>query len=92
MAGSPGLLQTWCASEDAVSLRGGWMKVFHIGNWGERTTPYKHGETSTHRGAFAGKNRKGRTGLRVSVPWCELHSPKAGNSSMAGGRGLFQWY
>jgi len=68
------------------------MKVSHIGSWGERTAPYKHGETLTHRGAFARQNREGRTGLMVSVPWCELCSPKAGNTSMAGGRGLLQWY
>ena len=28
----------------------------------------------------------------MSVPWCELCSPKADNTSMAGGRGLLQWY
>ena len=28
------------------------LVTFHIGSWGERTTPYERGETSTHRGAF----------------------------------------
>ena len=31
---------------------GGWMKVSYIRSWGERTTPYKRGDISTHRGAF----------------------------------------
>ena len=54
--------------------------------------PYKRRDTSTHRGAFWGQNREGCTGLRVSVPWCKLCSPKADNTSMAGGRGQLQWY
>jgi len=54
--------------------------------------PYKRGKTSTHRGAFWGQNREGRTGLRVSVPWGELCSPKEGNTSMEGGHGLLQRY
>jgi len=38
------------------------------------------------------QNHNGCTGLRVSMPWCELCSPKADNTSMAGGPGLLQWY
>jgi len=53
---------------------------------------YKRGDTSTPRGAFWRQNREECTGLRVSVPWCELCSPKTDNTSMAGGRGLLQWY
>jgi len=26
------------------------------------------------------------------VPWCEMCSPKAYNTSMVGGRGLLHWY
>jgi len=50
--------------------------------------PYKRGENSTHRGALWGQSREGCTGLRVSVLWCELCTPKADNTLMAGGRGL----
>jgi len=76
MAGGRGLSKTRCASEDAGPLRGGWMMVVYIGGGEERTTPHKRGETSTHRGAFWGQNREGRTGLRVSVPWGEVCAPK----------------
>ena len=59
MAGGRGLLQ-WYQSlgPDQVCQRGrwaperGWMKVSHIGSSGERTTPSKHGDTSTNRRAF----------------------------------------
>jgi len=72
---------TRSASKDAGPLRGGWMKVSHIGSWGEWTTPYKSGGTSILQGSFWGQNREGCTGLRVSVPWCELCSLKADNTS-----------
>jgi len=71
---------------------GGWMKVSHIGSWVERTTPYKHGETSALWDAFWEQNCEGCTGLRVSMPWCELCSPNADNTSMTDSRGLLQWY
>ena len=53
---------------------------------------YKCGQTSTHRGTFYGQNREGCTGLRVSVPWWELCSPKADNTSIVGGRAPSQWH
>ena len=69
-----------------------WMKVSHIRSWGEWTTPYKGGETSTQQGAFWGQNREGCTGLRVSVPWCELCSPKADNTSSRVVAGCYTWF
>ena len=76
MAGGRRLLQ-WYQSHgpDPMCQRGrwaperGWMKASHIGSCGERTTPYKRGETSNHRGAFSGQNREGCTGLRLSAAW-----------------------
>jgi len=72
MAGGRGLLQ-WYQSQgpDPRCQRGrwaperGWMKVSHIGSWGERTTPYKREDTSIHRDAFWGQNREARDGGSV---------------------------
>ena len=61
---------TRCASKDAGPPRGGWMKVPHIGSWEERTTPYKRGDTSTHRGTFWGQHRESRDGGSVPPAQC----------------------
>ena len=68
----------------------------HIGSWGERTTPYRRGDTSTHRGPFWGQNREGchHSNVQCSVQ-CPIFSvqywhPKADNTSVSEKTGPLQ--